>query len=268
MTDEDEHAQILNAVTEYILETHQFPSCTEISEYVKISKPTCLKLCKELVSDKQLCIVFEGEGRPSVYSPYDMMQVLLRTQKKPAWLSNYSFNDEPPLISKATEIEKNLQIYDIMKRLLYSTDMPLEESVAFSLQYLGFDNVVHQTDNKDNPDITLEYNNAFVLIEVEGKTRAGSKDKVLQLEGWVTREITSGKKNNEVQGVYVINHWRDTDPSLRSAPLTDHGKEFMNRYGFKLLTSPTLFLIMKDVIEGKLSKEDARKKVWEGDIIA
>lgn len=267
MTQEDNHDKILSAVTEYILETHQFPSCNEITKIVDISRPMCLKLCKELVSDKRLCIVFEGEGRPFVYVPYEMMQILLRTQKKPAWLTGYSFNDEPPLINEASEIERKLQIYDIVKRLLYCTDIPLEESVADSLDCLGFDNVVHHKDNPDNPDITFEYNNKLVLVEVEGKTRAGRKDKVLQLEGWVTREITSGMKTDEVQGMYVINHWRDTDPSSRSSPLTTHGNEFMKRYGFTLLTSPTLYTIVKEVIEGKLSKEDARNSVWEGDKI-
>lgn len=267
MTQMDENTRILNSVIEYIYETHRFPSCTEISRIADINKDKCLKLCKDLVSGNQLCVVFGGEGRSLVYVPYGMMQGLLRTQNKPQWVTKYSFKDEPPLGKKALKIEQELQIFDMFKRLLYTTDIPLEEAVAFTLNYLEFEDVVHIIDNPDNPDITLNHDGKKVLLEVEGTKKVGKKKKILQLEGWMKRELDTDKKADEIQGIYVVNHFRDTDPSSRESPLSDHAKEFMKRYQFKLFTTSTLFDIAKDVKEGKLSKQDAKQKVWEGDRI-
>ena len=182
-------------------------------------------------------------------------------------MAKYLFKDEPPLAGKAQKIEQELQIFDMFKRLLYATDIPLEEAVAFTLHYLEFEDVVHVVDNQDNPDITLNHDGKIVLLEVEGTKKFGKKGKILQLDGWMKRELDTDKKADEIQGIYVVNHFRDTDPSSRESPLSNHAKEFMKRYQFKLLTTSTLFDIAKDVKEGKLSKQDAKQKVWDGDKI-
>jgi len=263
----DDETAILNAVIEYIHETHRFPSCTELSSYTDINKDKCLKLCKDLVLKKELYIVFEGEGRPTIYVPYDMMQGLLRTQPKPEWIEKYSFKDEPTLIEKSSEIDEGLQTFEMFKRLLYATDIPLEEAVASSLSFLEFRDVIHLVDDPDNPDITMNYESKKVLIEVEGPKGQGKKGKVLQLDGWVKRELDEGKKADEVQGIYVVNHYRGKNPDERDHALSSHAIEFMKRYQFKLVTTLTLFTTVKEVYEGRLNKANAREKIWEGDKI-
>jgi len=267
LTNSDDEDKIMNSVLEYIFETHRFPSTSEIIKATSFSRKKCLTICDDLVSKKKLYMVFEGKGRSNVYVPYDMMQELLRTQKKPSWLEEYSFKDESPLIKKSNKIEENLNTFDMFKRLLYTTDIPLEEAVYFSLKYLEFSDVIHLVDDPDNPDITMNYDGKRVLLEIEGPKGLGKKDKVLQLDGWLKRELDAGKRADEIQGIYVINHFRDKNPDEREHALSSHAIEFMKRYQFKLLTTLTLFNVVKEVYEGTLSKEDAREKIWAGDKI-
>jgi hypothetical protein len=259
---------VMDSIVEYIFQTHKFPSVAKISEMTRINRVKCAEICSQLVKKNKLYTVFEGKGVPTVYVPYDMMQSLLMTQKKPGWVSNYSFKEEIKLTEKARHMNDQLIAFDTFKRLIYATDIPLEEAVAFALNWLGFKNVIHFKDNTDNPDITFEYNSKKVLVEVEGTTKAGGKAKILQLDGWLRREIDKGIKANELQGIFVINHFRDVEPSSRGDPLTPHAKEFLKRYNFRFFTTPFLFDVIKRVKEDKLSKKEARKIVWQGQKIA
>lgn len=260
-------SDIMDAVMEYIYERHQFPSCTEIIDSIGITRSRCLQECQELVDEGDLHIVFEGKGQPKVYVPHYMMQGLLRTQKKPDWIEEYYFEKEPNLTNEIGRIQAKLIEYEIFRHLLYGTDIPLEESISRTLNYLEFDNVVHHKKNPDNPDIEFEYRGTTVLVESEGTKGAGTKKKVLQLEGWITRKIDEGLRTDEVQGIYALNHHREKKPDSRPNALSSHAKEFMKRYDFILITTPTLFTIVKDVVEGQSSKQDAREKVWKGDRI-
>lgn len=125
----------------------------------------------------------------------------------------------------------------------------------------------HLKGDPDNPDLIFEHAGKKVLVEVHGTKKLGPKSKVLQLEGWITREIDKGLKEGQVQGIYAINHYREQEPNKRNSPLSDHAVEFMKRYKFILITTPRLFSIVKEVTEGGISKKEARAKVWEGESI-
>jgi len=159
-------------------------------------------------------------------------------------------------------------MYDMFERLLYRTDIPLEEAVAFTLNYLDFQNVIHHKENRDYADITFDYDKIKVLVEVEGTTKQGDKDKVLQLEGWVKAEIEKGEKDPaQIQGFFIVNHFRETNPENREDPLTKHAKTFLKHYHFRFLTTYFLFKIVKQVNDGKLDTKNARQILWEGEKI-
>jgi len=265
---QDEISKIMESIKEYIFQSHKFPSISEISETSKISKTRCREICDQLVQKNMLYVVFEGQGVPKIYVPYDMMQGLLMTQKKPEWVSKHSLKERDELIKKSTDLNTQLVAYDMFERLLYATDIPLEASVAFALKWLEFKNVVHYKENPDNPDITFEHEGKKVLVEVEGTIKNGGKAKVLQLDGWIRREIDKGKKVAELQGIFVINHFREMEPNSRGDPLGPHAKEYLKRYNCKFLTTPFLFRILKRIKEEGLEKEDARKIIWQGEKIA
>lgn len=260
--------KVMEVVGEYIFETHKFPQITDVSKLLGIPKAKCRKMCKQLIAQKQLYPVFDGSKLPTVLLPYDMMQDILRMQSKPNWIATYSSKEKEKIELKIKELGEQITIYEQFERLLYTTSIPLEESVAFTLDWLGFDNVHHFKEDTDNPDITFDYENIKALVEVEGTTKAGDKKKVQQLDGWITREIEQlNKKKDELQGIFIVNHFREIEPERRSEPLTPHAKEFLKLYQCRFFTTSFLSKIVNKVMNGSSSKEKARAIIWEGEKI-
>lgn len=275
MTDErknesetDDYRAIMQAVRDFIFERHRFPQVNDIVDMTKLQRQRCNEVVDQLVRQKQLYVAFEGEGLPKIILLYDMMQGVLMTQKKPDWLSRYGFSQKTALSEQIEKLQKEAIHYEQFERLIYAADIPLEEAVAYALDWLGFENVVHHKDDPDNPDVTFEYNGIRALLEAEGTTKAGPKDKIGQLNGWIQRELSQGADASKLCGFFVVNHFRDVEPGNRGDPLTPHAKQFLSYYSkLSYFTTTFLFETVKQVAKGSLSKADARKKVWEGEKI-
>jgi len=197
-----------------------------------------------------------------------MMQGALMTQKKPDWLGTYGFTEKTEISNKIEQLQKEAIRYEQFERLLYATDIPLEEAIAHALDWLGFENVVHHKDDPDNPDVTFEYSGSKALLEAEGTTKAGDKHKIMQLNGWIQRELSQGTEASKLKGFFAVNHYRDGEPPKRGDPLTIHAKEFLRYYSaFRHFTTAFLFDVAKRVANGTLSSEHAQKLVWEGERI-
>lgn len=268
----EEYRLVMDAVRDIVFRTHRFPSVSQVSEQCGIPVGRCKDLCSQLCRQKQLYEVFGGgKGLPTVVLPYDMFEAIRRTQPKPDWLSNpeFGFSEKPVLEQKLDEIKDKMRAYEMYERLLYATDIPLEEAVAFALEVIGFRNVVHHKDDPDNADVTFEHNGKHILVEVEGTTKAGDKRKVLQLDGWMRREIeTKGRTRAQLQGLFIVNHFRESKPNERGSPLTDHAKEFLKHYGFQFMTTLSMFELLRDCEQEKLEKEKARETILVGESIA
>ncbi len=258
---------VMQTVREYVFTTHRFPQVADLSKLTKIHPKKCHAICDTLVGQRQLYVAFGGEGRgsPKVVVPCDMMQSMLRTQARPEWISKYELPERAEFVRKLEDLQTQLSEVEQMERLLYLTDIPLEEAVASTLQWLGFSDVRHHQDVTDNPDITFTHNGVCAIVEVQGPSGPGDKEKVLQLQGWLNRAIGEGKRASEIRGFYVLNHYREVDPEARRPPLTAHAKEQLRLFHGKLLTTVSLFDIACQVKRGKLAKEKARDRVWKGD---
>jgi hypothetical protein len=131
-------------------------------------------------------------------------------------MTEHSFKEKTELDDQINKLISKVTEYEIFERLLYPTDIPLEEAVAFVLEWLGFEDVVHHKEDKDNPDITLIYEGVKALVEIEGTTKAGDKIKAQQLDGWMKREIINfNRKASELKGFFIVNHFRETKPEKR-----------------------------------------------------
>ena len=264
--EQEDYRKVIQAVRDFIFENHRFPQANDIIEVTGIQKQRCNEVIDQLVNQKQLYVAFEGEGLPKIIILYDMMQGVLMTQKKPDWLTTYGFAQKTTISGRIEELKKEAIKYEQFERLLYATDIPLEEAIAYTLDWLGFHNVIHYKDDRDNPDVTFEYEGKKSLLEAEGTTKAGSKDKITQLNGWVQKDLNQGIGASNLVGFFAVNHFRDTEPSKRGDPLTPKAKEYLRYYArFRYFTTKFVFDIVKGVEEGTLSKEEARKLVWEGE---
>lgn len=263
----EEYKKILGAVRNYIFQTHNFPQVSDVSRLTNIPKPKCKDICNQLIGQKQLYRVFAGAGLPTVVLPYDMMQGVLRVQAKPEWMIKHSFEEKTNLDKEIEKLSSKVTEYEMLERLLYTTDIPLQEAVAFALEWLDFQNVEHYKEDADNPDVTFIYEGVKAVVEIEGTTKAGDKVKAQQLDGWVKREIVDmNRKASELKGFLVVNHFREIEPEKRNDPLTPHAKEFLKLNQSRFFTTYFLFNAAKEV-KGGLSKEKARKKVWGGEKI-
>jgi hypothetical protein len=263
----EDYRKVMEVVKDYIFKTHTFPQISDIAKQSGIPKPKCTAICKELIGQNQLYKVFGGTGLSTVVIPYDMMQAILRTQAKPKWMDKYSFKEKNKLDKKVEELTSQITEYEMFERLLYMTDIPLQEAVSFALDWLGFENVIHLKEDTDNPDITFTYQGLKALVEVEGTTKAGDKEKAQQLDGWVKREIVEhNKKAHELKSFLVVNHFREIEPQNRGEPLTPHAKEFLKHNQSHFFTTHFLFNAVKSVMGG-VSKDEARREVWNGEKI-
>ena len=170
--------------------------------------------------------------------------------------------------SQGLWLQEKLAEYEQFERLLYSTGLQLEEAIAFSLNWLGFLNVTHLKGDKDNPDITFDYEEFHALVEAEGTNKQMSKDKVNQLGGWIQKELDREVEVSNIFGFLVINAFREKDLKERGDPLTQHAKNFLGVYRkMRYFRTSYLHEVVVRVLKGDLSKEAARKNIWEGEEI-
>lgn len=218
------------------------------------------------MGQRQLYVCFEGPKMPKVVLPYNMMEAVLRTQSRPAWIQEYEYPEKRQYVDKMNALEKRLIELEQFEGLLYLTDIPLEQSVAHCLNWLGFANVMHHKDDRDNPDVTFEHDGIYALAEVEGPSGSADKDKVQQLRGWLERAVVQNdKKSSQLQAFLIVNHFREDDPAQRAEPLTDHAKEFLRLFKGKLVTTFYLYNLATQVRQSKLTREQAMSQVWQGE---
>ena len=154
----EDFRNVMQAVRDFIFDKHQFPQVNDIVESTGIQKPRCNEVVDQLIRQKQLYVAFEGGGLPRIILLYDMMQGVLMTQKKPDWLATCGFSEKTVIADQIEKLQKDAIQYEQFERLLYAADIPLEEAIAYALDWLKFENVVHHKDDSNNADITFEYN--------------------------------------------------------------------------------------------------------------
>lgn len=262
---------ILEALEDHIFETHRLCDIKEIAERTGMSKEKCKNILDILVRQNQVYVAFQsrGQGSPNIYIPRYMMDEILTLEKKPKWLKDYSFEEKEKINKKIAGEKQKILGYDMFERLLYGTDIPLEEAVAYSLEWLEFENVVHhKEEDRDIQDIDFLFKNEKYLLEVKGIGKAAKKDAVEELNGWRKAEALSEEnKNKKLKCILVVNHYRYDDPASRQDPLTEHAKKWLEMYKFRFIKTTSIFEIIKSVLYNNLSKNEGKKRFLEGDNI-
>ena len=262
--DESELELVYNSIEEFIFKNHKLCSVTEIISSTGLPKYRCNKILKVLVSNGKISIAYCRNWRPHIYIPTYMFDDILKTQYKSSWLDKYSFSEKIEKQKQIENIKKEIYHYEMIEKLLYGTDISLENAVAYSLSYLEFKDVVHHK-KKDLHDVSFKYNEKNFLLEVEGTTRQGSKEKVNQLRGWIQKAVDEGTDPDKLVGVFVVNHFIDKDPDERQDPLTKHAIDYLKLYHFNFFTTYFLFNLIKQVENNSLMKTDAQEFVIRGE---
>jgi hypothetical protein len=262
-------------VENYILEKHKLCALAEIkssTEVRQLSEGRIKRICDELIKEERLSIIYEGTGNPDIYIPSYMLQEILSTQRKPSWLSNYEFKEKVQIIGEIEKKKQKIFTYESLEVLLYGSGRPLEKAFAFALKEIGFPDVKDLGDDPYKHDTEFKGNGFIMVCEVKGKQESVDKDDVLQLNGWIQTYIEENSQvdPSTLQGVLVVNHYKDAEPEDRwptnkdRPPLTQEGKRFMNLYKYKFVTTFLIFDLVKKVIERNLNQKEAQTKILQG----
>lgn len=264
--DQEEIELVYNAIENYIMENHKLQNVKETLKELDISNAHFKKAIEYLEKSERLVLIYGDKiGLSKLYIPKYMFNGILQLQKKPKWLKNYSFAEKKDKLEKISELQKQINKYEVIEKLLYGTGRPLEESVAYCLDLVGFQDVFHHI-NDDIEDVSFTFNEKKYLIEVKGKTKQADKRDITQLDSWVRRALNSGYKADGLEGILVINHDRREDPANRIKPLTDKAKEFLKHYKYKFFTTKFLFDNIKKFVY-KLINEEIKVKIINGEKI-
>jgi len=254
---------VYNSIDDYIFETHKFCSKTEIMEITMLSRKKCDQLLLKLIQTGKIKEVYGGEKKVRIYIPSYMLAEILAAQVKPRWVDGYSFEEKKEKIEEINTLKDGIKQFEMFERLIYTTNTPLEEAVAFAFKFLGFKSVKHLKDPEYH-DVEFKFNNKLYLVEVKGKGKHGTKKDVLQLGGWIAKKLDEDMKRNELEGLFVINHYRKEDPTKRENSLTEKAKEYLNLYDSKFIETVHLYELIRNVLDNEITKEEARSEIIKG----
>ena len=266
MDNENFSKTIYNLIEDYIFETHKLCSIKDIQARVSQGNHIIKKALDELISQDKIYIAYCGKGVPNLYIPKYMMTQILLTQSKPEWLKDYYFKERDEIETKIREQTDKLLAYEIFERLLYATGEPLEEAVCYALNWLDAKNVHHyKTGDKDIQDIEFEIGNTKYLVEVKGKTKPADKDDVEELNGWRKQEVLKKENENKrIECLLIVNHFRKMNPKDRKEMLTIHAQKWLKMYGLRVFPTSSLFDLIREVKQGKITKKGAVEKIVQG----
>ena len=112
----ENYRKIMQAIEEYVFQTHKFPSKAQVAELSGVAPKKCDSVIDQLVKQEKLYSVFGGgKGIPEVVLPYDMMQSIIMAQARPDWVSEYSFPTKNEIDAKIQDLRKDLVEYDMFE---------------------------------------------------------------------------------------------------------------------------------------------------------
>lgn len=225
---------VLEFVEDRVIETAQLVSLSEVARDLSAAGR---RAADELVVDRELVVLYQGQGLPTLVAPRYMFDGAVRQQKRPRWVGDHPLPGQREVAARLARESSALRRYELLELLLYATGVPLEEAVAAALDELGFQDVV-VTYRPDDCDVRFRDGALSFLGEAKGKAGLADKDDVLQLSGWVKEEVERGGDSETLRGVVVVNHHRHLAPADRpQEALTDAARRFTALYGFGVWTT-------------------------------
>jgi hypothetical protein len=203
----------------------------------------------------------------------------------PAWMSPGEFAAAAKIITAKQELDdvsarltkavedaeaeldaERLKADGADRLILTGTGDELASAVAAVLRDIGFD--VEERDAIGLPekleDLRVRTTNFVAIAEVKGYVKGGSSSDLMKLFRFVKLFVKETGHFPDARW-YIVNQFRGSDPATRPQLLVNQDstvEEFGNDDGLAVDTR-CLFHLRRDVTNGTLSAEDARKKLIE-----
>lgn len=183
----------------------------------------------------------------------------------PEWVSTYA----PPAVSAIDEelassrsrlreteshikeLSEERKGFEKWHKLLYATDVELEDIVLEALHLLGLENAV--AGPKSEWDINFELDGLNVVVEVKGLTRGLGRKHVFDLDRHVS-EYETKTGNEGAKGILVFNPLRNEHPDDRLPKdcVAGDAIKFATDLNFTLVSTMTMYELVKDHLEGRV----------------
>lgn len=177
---------------------------------------------------------------------------------------------EADLAKIDAQIDANREKHKYLHDLLTASGAELVASVQTFLLWLGFPDVVNMDETDPNlreEDLVVDEGSKLLLIEVKGIGGTSTDADCAQISKVRYRRA---KERNmfDVFGLYIVNHQRYLPPEKReNPPFSDMQIEDAVNDKRGLLTTYELFNLHFNIEKGLISKEDARKTLFQKGLV-
>jgi hypothetical protein len=177
---------------------------------------------------------------------------------QPDWFERYNYEHELALKDEESKISNQLKEIELIKSILYIYGNSLSRRICKLLNNIGFK--ADWTELKAKHDIEIDFNGTTGIVEVRGLKGPANNEDIRQLLDHYLEYFEKHQHNN-VKGIFIINHFRETDPKDRGSPFTDAAIKIAERQDFCLITTLDLFKIYDSYLNKKLSLDDLRAQI-------
>lgn len=152
------------------------------------------------------------------------------------------------------------------RKLLTGTGDVLVAAVSSALERIGF--TVHDMDAEGRreklEDLRIEdpaEDRWLALCEIKGYNKGGQLNDLQKLGRFVERYLVENKGRMPQARWYVVNQFRDRDPSTRKQLLWGQDTDLVafGESGGLTIDTRSIFLLDKDVTTGSISQDDAKR---------
>ncbi|HUW96311.1 MAG TPA: hypothetical protein VMW58_11040 [Anaerolineae bacterium] len=261
--------RIQQIVEDHIADTGRLPSTPDIIKAAQQPQNQVRKDLDSLVKDGRLVIVYEAASNPTIFMPRHMYDALIREQNPPEWMSKFRLSRATRIRDKISTQQVELTELHRIEALLYAAGRSLEQAAEASMKKLEFDGLQFTYEDPDSWDLSFEQERHIYVCDVKGKSRWVDKKDVAQLTQWLQKYVDENRSVDPetVEGVLVVNHFRDLPPSERwpdqpaNSPVSDAGESYLKLGRHKFLTTLDVFHTARDLVDGNTTPQVGRQQL-------
>ena len=176
-----------------------------------------------------------------------------KIQTKKSLLINEQINK---ILVTKEKIELELENIEYFKQLIWQVGSELEDVVHKSLKLIG---LLPSSPTKADDDGIFEYQGTEYMLEIKSGLERGAK--FTELSKLMARiENRKNIHKTDCKGIFIMNHYANYPPEERDKPFPKNVIDTANVNSVKLITTEELFEIIKPILDGEISPEEAQKQ--------
>ena len=170
----------------------------------------------------------------------------------PSWAKLIASQRELSLLEKYNKLSEQIGKYSKFKQLYWESGDSLENLVIEALKELGLE--VTKLPKGSHADFEVKLNGDLIAVsETKGLAGSATLQDLRQLLDYYTEQRDIEKRS--VKGIFIVNHYRNEEPSKRGDPLTKDANDLMSKHGFQLLTTAKLYELLEKHWNNEITKE-------------